>query len=64
MESWNDERMDELSRRVDAGFSEMREGFARVDTKIDRLGARVDKLFYTQVAFVASLALGLLTDKI
>ena len=64
MENWNDERMDELSRRVDAGFGEMREGFARVDTKIDRLGARVDKLFYIQVAFVTSIALGLLTDKI
>lgn len=64
VERWNDERMDELSRRVDAGFSEMREGFARVDTKIDRLGARVDKLFYIQVAFVTSIALGLLTDKI
>jgi hypothetical protein len=25
VESWNDDRLDELSRRMDAGFSEMRE---------------------------------------
>jgi ribosome assembly protein YihI (activator of Der GTPase) len=64
VESWNDERMDELSRRMDAGFSEMREGFARVDTKIDRLDSRVDKLFYIQLAFLGSLVIGLLTDKV
>jgi hypothetical protein len=27
VENWNDERLDELSRRMDAGFSEMREDF-------------------------------------
>ncbi len=37
VENWNDERLDELSRRVDAGFTEMREGFARVDTRLDKL---------------------------
>lgn len=36
VESWNDERLDELSRRMDAGFEEMREGFARIDQKIDQ----------------------------
>jgi hypothetical protein len=30
MDSWNDERLDELSRRMDEGFKEMREGFARL----------------------------------
>jgi ribosome assembly protein YihI (activator of Der GTPase) len=64
VENWNDDRLDELSRRVDNGFQEMREGFARVDAKIDRLGSRVDKLFYIQFAFMASLALGVLTGKI
>lgn len=64
VENWNDDRLDKLSRRVDAGFKEMREGFARVDAKFDRLGARVDRLFYIQIAFMASLALGMLTDKI
>jgi len=62
--NWNDARLDELSRRVDDGFREMREGFARSDTKIDRLSARVDKLFYIQMAFLASLALGVLTGHI
>jgi hypothetical protein len=37
VENWNDDRLDELSRRMDAGFKEMREGFARVDAKIDKL---------------------------
>jgi hypothetical protein len=33
MDSWNDERLDELSRRMDEGFKEMREGFARMVTR-------------------------------
>ena len=37
MDSWNDERLDELSRRMDAGFEEMREGFARMDERFERL---------------------------
>jgi len=71
VESWNDERMDELARRMDAGFSEMREGFARVDmrfaqvdAKIDRLGGRIDKLFYIQIFFLISLAASLMTHSV
>ena len=37
MDSWNDERLDELSRRMDEGFKEMREGFARIDERFERL---------------------------
>jgi hypothetical protein len=37
VESWNDDRLDELSRRVDDGFKEMREGFARIDERFDKL---------------------------
>jgi archaellum component FlaC len=33
MENWNDDRLDELSRRMDDGFKEMREGFARMVTR-------------------------------
>src|SRR5690349_4954627 len=33
MDSWNDERLDEMSRRMDDGFKEMREGFARMVTR-------------------------------
>ena len=40
MDSWNDERMDELSGRVDAGFKEMREGFAQINRKLDQLPTR------------------------
>jgi hypothetical protein len=45
VESWNDERMDELSRRVDDGFKEMRTGFARVDKEMKEGFARVDAKF-------------------
>jgi hypothetical protein len=68
VESWNDDRLDELSRRMDDGFKEMREGFARVDArfaqvdaKFDRLGGRIDKLFYIQIFFLVSLAIALIT---
>jgi hypothetical protein len=37
MDNWNDDRLDELSRRMDDGFKEMREGFARVDRRFERL---------------------------
>ncbi len=42
VENWNDDRLDELSRRMDAGFKEMRDGFAQMDAKFD---AKFDKLF-------------------
>jgi len=74
VESWNDERMDELSRRVDAGFEkattkdEMKLRFGEVDKRFDkvdhelgRVNDRLDKLFYIQIAFMGSLAIGLLT---
>lgn len=35
--SWNDDRLDEFSRRTDEGFKEMREGFAAVNKRFDRL---------------------------
>jgi len=34
VENWNDDRLDELSRRMDAGFKEMRDGFARIEQEI------------------------------
>jgi hypothetical protein len=43
VESWNDERLDEFSRRVDKGFEEMREGFARVDREMKDGFTRVDR---------------------
>lgn len=68
MDSWNDERLDEMSRRMDEGFKEMREGFARmvtreemkeliasIDTRFDRLENRVDRLYYGCVALLVIL---------
>lgn len=44
MENWNDERLDELSARVDVGFKETREemrgGFAEINRKLDRIPTR------------------------
>lgn len=34
VENWNDDRLDELSQRMDHGFKEMREGFTRVDQEM------------------------------
>jgi archaellum component FlaC len=45
VDSWNDERLDELSRRMDAGFAEMREGFAKIDREMKEGFARVDRRF-------------------
>ncbi|HET8566542.1 MAG TPA: hypothetical protein VFL77_08725 [Solirubrobacterales bacterium] len=47
-EKWTDERLDDLNKKVDAGFAdtraEMREGFARVHADIRDLNARFDAL--------------------
>jgi hypothetical protein len=43
VENWNDERLDELSGRMDAGFKEMREGFARVDRETKEGFEKVDR---------------------
>jgi hypothetical protein len=81
VESWNDERLNELSGRMDAGFAatadkeetnrRFDEGAAQLErfeshvrTEFHRFTDRLDKLFYLQLAFLTSLALGLLTDAI
>jgi hypothetical protein len=47
MDNWNDDRLDELSGRMDDGFAtvdrEMKEGFAKVDQEIKEGFARVDR---------------------
>lgn len=45
MSSWNDDRLDELSHRTDAGFTEMRQGFARVDREMKEGFAKIDARF-------------------
>lgn len=42
MDSWNDDRLDELSRRMDEGFKEMREGFARIDQKFELVNQKFE----------------------
>ncbi|HEU5106340.1 MAG TPA: hypothetical protein VFU11_10920 [Solirubrobacterales bacterium] len=78
VESWNDERMDELSRRMDAGFAGVKEEVNRrfdegagraqrfeskVETEFHRFTDRLDKLFYIQLFFLISLGVALMTDK-
>jgi hypothetical protein len=62
MDSWNDERLDELSRRMDAGFremrEEMREGFARVDRRFEQVDKRFERLYYVMI----TASLGLVTS--
>jgi len=40
-ETWTDERLDDLSKKVDQGFSEskaeMKSGFGRMDARLDRM---------------------------
>lgn len=56
MDSWNDDRLDELNGRVDKGFArvderfvrlegEMKEGFAKVDREMKEGFARIDQRF-------------------
>lgn len=51
MDSWNDDRLDELNGRVDKGFArvderfvrlegEMKEGFARIDQRFEKVAPR------------------------
>lgn len=77
MDSWNDERLDELSRRVDSGFErvatkeEVNHRFDKVDSELAkahrefaRLNDRLDKLFYG-VGFVGlTIGLNILADKV
>jgi hypothetical protein len=50
VDNWNDDRLDELSRRMDEGFKEMREGFAQTVSReemkelIASINERVDRV--------------------
>ena len=47
-ERWTDERLDDLSAKVDQGFSEvktkMREGFARMEARFEKIDERFEKI--------------------
>jgi tetrahydromethanopterin S-methyltransferase subunit G len=42
--SWNDDRLDELSGRVDAGFAKVDARFEKVDARFDKVDARFEKV--------------------
>jgi hypothetical protein len=56
VENWNDDRLDELSRRMDAGFKEMRDGFARVDARFAQMDAKFEAKF--DKLFIAIITVG------
>jgi len=66
MTEWNDARLDELSKRVDDGFAEMREEFRRVDLRFDGLHQLLIRMAWTygigMLAFAGAL-LGLIAAK-
>jgi tetrahydromethanopterin S-methyltransferase subunit G len=54
-EKWTDERLDDLNKKVDDGFAEMREGFARVHADIRELHRILyGGLFVTIAAIIGS----------
>jgi hypothetical protein len=46
MTQWNDDRLDELSRRMDAGFNSVDRRFEQVAAEMRELNARFDRLYY------------------
>lgn len=73
MENWNDERLDELSRRIDGTATkaeatsirnEVSRGFDRAEHEFARLNDRLDKLFYGLGFFGLTLVLNLAADKL
>ncbi len=69
--SWNDDRLDELNRRVENGFAKVdkrfeqvasREEIGEVKAQLDRVNDRIDRLMYTitatGVGMVGTVVLG------
>lgn len=44
-QSWSDDRLDDLSKRVDEGFIRVDGQFARVEDRIDRLDEKLEARF-------------------
>jgi hypothetical protein len=57
--TWTDERLDDLSRRVDEGFSRVDRRFesleARMDRRFDSLDARFDALQQTMIRLMGAM---------
>jgi hypothetical protein len=62
VESWNDDRLDELSRRMDAGFEraatkeEVNRGFDAMQSQFDRVNDRLDKLTFAIIGILGTFA--------
>jgi hypothetical protein len=77
VESWNDERLDELSRRIDAGFEkaatkeemnlrfdEVDRNFGKLEHQLGRLNDRVDRFGYSMIFFGFSLSAAVIANGI
>ncbi len=77
VENWNDDRLDELSRRMDAGFEkaatkeemnlrfgEVDKRFDRVEGQLDRVNNRLDYMLGGMLLAGVGLLANLLADKI
>lgn len=77
VENWNDERLDELSRRMDAGFEkaatkeemnlrfdEVDKRFGRVESQLDRVNNRLDYMLGGMFLAGVGLLANLMADKI
>jgi hypothetical protein len=63
MDSWNDERLDELSRHMDEGFKEMRAGFERIDERFERLERHFDERFERLYVVMITAAVGVIASQ-
>jgi tetrahydromethanopterin S-methyltransferase subunit G len=58
-EKWTDERLDDLDKKVGQGFAdlrtEMREGFAQMDARFDKIDDRFERM--QQALFAAAVAI-------
>ena len=63
-EKWTDERLDDLDRKVDKGFSEVGARFDRLETRMDaqfaNLNDRFDRMQYTLIGGFAVMVAALI----
>jgi hypothetical protein len=73
--TWTDERLDDLTRRMDGGFervardirelrSEMNARFERVDARFERVDARFDSMQRTMFGMLATIVAGFLVTNL
>jgi len=64
MTEWNDGRLDDLSARVDSGFTRMDRQFEQVHEDIRALHGRFDALQRTLVAGMLAALIGFISTQI